>query len=72
MTGCNDIASKFGFTYLYLSTHDQQGFYTKLGYELCEPVCHFGSGTLPTLQPCVQVTNVNCVFPLKYFYLISW
>lgn len=58
MTACNDVASKLGFKYLYLSTHDQQGFYTKLGYELCEPVCHFGAGTLPIPQPSV---NVNCL-----------
>jgi len=57
MTACNDVASKLGFKYLYLSTHDQQGFYTKLGYELCEPVCHFGAGTLPIPQPSISKTH---------------
>ena len=64
MNGCNDVASKLGFSYLYLSTHDQQGFYTKLGYELCEPVCHFGCGTLPIPQSSVR--NILEFFSVKY------
>lgn len=59
MNGCNDVASKLGFSYLYLSTHDQQGFYTKLGYELCEPVCHFGCGTLPIPQSSIFKNHIQ-------------
>lgn len=27
---------------MYLTTHDKQGFYERLGYEFCEPVVSFG------------------------------
>jgi hypothetical protein len=31
-----------GITTVYLTTHDQQAFYQKLGYCLCEPIVVFG------------------------------
>ncbi|XP_021947363.1 N-alpha-acetyltransferase 80 isoform X2 [Folsomia candida] len=33
---------KWGIRIIYLTTHDQQGFYEKLGYSLCEPVVVYG------------------------------
>jgi len=59
MDACNDTASKLGFTNLYLSTHDQQGFYMKLGYELCEPICYFGLGTLPVPRSIISITHMQ-------------
>ena len=44
MEGCEEFAVKLRFSTIYLSTHDKKGFYTKLGFRLCAPVCHFGSG----------------------------
>ncbi|KAF2344858.1 GNAT domain [Trinorchestia longiramus] len=34
-------ARKMGFELAYLATYDQQGFYSRLGYEECEKVCVF-------------------------------
>ncbi|CAL8110864.1 unnamed protein product [Orchesella dallaii] len=31
-----------GITTVYLTTFDQQGFYSRLGYELCDPIVVFG------------------------------
>lgn len=43
MDGCEQLAGEMGFSTAFLSTHDQQGFYGKLGYDFCEPICHYGS-----------------------------
>lgn len=43
MKGCEEIALNLLFETSYLSTYDQQQFYEKLGYTLCEPVNQFGS-----------------------------
>ena len=46
MEGCEKYALEKGFKTLYLSTHDQEAFYSRLGFTLCEPVCYYGAGTL--------------------------
>lgn len=46
MKGTEEYASGHGFKLLYLSTQGQERFYSKLGYEECEPVCIYG-GFLP-------------------------
>ncbi|XP_065352730.1 N-alpha-acetyltransferase 80 [Cloeon dipterum] len=38
-----DYMKSIGLKEAYLSTYDQQGFYTKLGYSFCERVCIYGS-----------------------------
>ena len=43
MNKTEEYARQLGFTSAYLSTHDQQGFYYKLGYEFCAPVSVFGA-----------------------------
>ena len=43
MEGCERLAVQLGFTAAFLSTHDKQEFYQKLGYEICQPVCHYGT-----------------------------
>ncbi|KAK7080311.1 N-acetyltransferase activity protein [Halocaridina rubra] len=42
MTKTEEFSRTCGFTMAYLSTHDQQKFYSNLGYEFCPPVCIFG------------------------------
>ena len=42
MTRTENYAKSLGFTSAYLSTHDQQVFYGKLGYEFCKPVTTLG------------------------------
>jgi len=34
---------KCGIEIMYLSTHDKQAFYERLGYELCEPIFNVGA-----------------------------
>lgn len=43
MKGTEGYASGHGFRIIYLSTQGQEGFYIKLGYEECEPICIYGS-----------------------------
>ncbi|PRD21612.1 UNVERIFIED_CONTAM: hypothetical protein NCL1_51261 [Trichonephila clavipes] len=38
MSKTEEYAKKLKFYTAYLSTHDQQGFYERLGYIYCEPV----------------------------------
>lgn len=42
MNKTEEYARVSGFSTIYLSTHDQQVFYGKLGYEFCPPVCIYG------------------------------
>lgn len=43
---------RLGFRMLYLSTQGQEGFYCKLGYEECEPICIYGGYMpVPTIIP---------------------
>lgn len=44
MEGCEQFARNLHFTTIYLSTHDKAEFYKKLGFNFCEPICHYGSG----------------------------
>ncbi|KAK3852338.1 hypothetical protein Pcinc_041069 [Petrolisthes cinctipes] len=63
MARMEEYARKCGFTTVFLSTHDQQEFYARLGYEFCAPVCIYGGVVnsnllprqfLPTLMPAVK------------------
>jgi len=45
MDGCEKFAGERGFKTIYLSTHDQEGFYNRLGFQLCEPICFYGGST---------------------------
>ena len=47
MNTCEKLARELGFSVAYLSTHDKQEFYKRLGYEPSHPVCHFGSAPSP-------------------------
>ncbi|MPC23777.1 N-alpha-acetyltransferase 80-like [Portunus trituberculatus] len=51
MTRTEEYARVSGFTTMYLSTHDQQVFYGKLGYEFCPPVCIYGGSVNKHLIP---------------------
>lgn len=51
MTRTEEYARISGFTTIYLSTHDQQVFYGKLGYEFCPPVCIYGGSVNKHLIP---------------------
>ncbi|XP_064603557.1 N-alpha-acetyltransferase 80-like isoform X2 [Liolophura sinensis] len=42
MEKTEEYAKRKGFQTMYLTTHDKQGFYQRLGYEFCEPVVSFG------------------------------
>lgn len=44
MDACEKLAKQLGFSTAVLSTHDKQEFYRKLGYEICDPVSHYGAG----------------------------
>ncbi|KAG8231886.1 hypothetical protein J437_LFUL009735 [Ladona fulva] len=43
MIKTEDYAKSHGFTSIFLSTHDQEIFYGKLGYSVCPPVSIYGS-----------------------------
>lgn len=42
MEEAENYAQRRGKTKMYLSTRGQEGFYSKLGYEVCQPVMYFG------------------------------
>ncbi|XP_014290236.1 N-alpha-acetyltransferase 80 isoform X1 [Halyomorpha halys] len=42
MEEAEDYAQRQGKIKIYLSTRGQEGFYSKLGYEICQPVMYFG------------------------------
>jgi hypothetical protein len=37
--------NRCGLKVLYLTTHDKQGFYERLGFEYCSPIVSFGSAS---------------------------
>jgi hypothetical protein len=41
----SNLLCRRGYSTLYLSTHDQQGFYARLGFEECEPVTSLGDNS---------------------------
>ncbi|VDK71258.1 unnamed protein product [Litomosoides sigmodontis] len=45
MAKLEDEARKFGFRKAYLSSKNEQGFYAKCGYSICEPVLNAGANT---------------------------
>ena len=45
MTCAEEHALMLGYHHLYLTTHDKQHFYEHCGYQYCEPVVSFGSGS---------------------------
>lgn len=50
---------------IYLSTKDQQGFYSKLGYSICNPISIYGKTNIPNFQ-LTSSTNKsinNCPIP---------
>ncbi|CAG7679145.1 unnamed protein product [Allacma fusca] len=49
MDGTEEFVKKKGIKIVHLTTHDQQGFYSKLGYVNSEPVVVYG-GISPSLQ----------------------
>ncbi|XP_076056060.1 N-alpha-acetyltransferase 80 [Oratosquilla oratoria] len=51
MMKTEEYARAHGFTESYLSTYDQQGFYGKLGYEFCPPVCLYGGAVHKNFLP---------------------
>ena len=51
MNKTEEYARICGFSTIYLSTHDQQIFYGKLGYEFCAPVCIYGGPVNKHLLP---------------------
>ncbi len=51
MNKTEEYARESGFSTVYLSTHDQQVFYGKLGYEFCPPVCIYGGAVNKHLIP---------------------
>ncbi|XP_063589297.1 N-alpha-acetyltransferase 80-like [Penaeus indicus] len=59
MTATEDYARACGFETAYLSTHDQQVFYGKLGYEFCPPVCIYGGCINRNLLPKQFLTSVT-------------
>ncbi|XP_037790170.1 N-alpha-acetyltransferase 80-like [Penaeus monodon] len=59
MTATEDYARACGFEMAYLSTHDQQVFYGKLGYEFCPPVCIYGGCINRNLLPKQFLTSVT-------------
>ncbi|CAH1389669.1 unnamed protein product [Nezara viridula] len=42
MEEAEEYAQRRGKNKIYLSTRGQEGFYSKLGYEICQPVMYFG------------------------------
>lgn len=58
MTKTEDYVRACGFNTLYLSTHDQQIFYGRLGYEFCAPVCIYGGTVNRHLLPKQFVTSL--------------
>lgn len=69
MNKTEEYAKICGFSIIYLSTHDQQVFYGKLGYEFCAPVCIYGGSVnrhlipkqfiTPQLTKSVQALSLN-------------
>ncbi|XP_064096414.1 N-alpha-acetyltransferase 80-like [Macrobrachium nipponense] len=51
MTKTEEFSRACGFTMAYLSTHDQQNFYAKLGYDFCPPVCIYGGSVNRNIIP---------------------
>ena len=72
MDGCEQLAAGLGLSAAFLSTHDQQGFYAKIGYEFCDPICHFGAGGSQT----TSIKVINCItnfyrnLPIIHFALL--
>ncbi|CAG7687298.1 unnamed protein product [Allacma fusca] len=53
MDGTEEFVKKKGIKTVHLTTHDQQGFYSKLGYVNSEPVVVYG-GISPSLQKLIE------------------
>lgn len=51
MNKTEEYAKVCGFSIVYLSTHDQQVFYGKLGYDFCPPVSIYGGAINKHLIP---------------------
>ncbi|XP_050688161.1 N-alpha-acetyltransferase 80-like [Eriocheir sinensis] len=51
MNKTEEYARGCGFSIMYLSTHDQQVFYGKLGYDFCPPVTIYGGAINKHLIP---------------------
>jgi len=64
MEGCEQFARNLHFSTMYLSTHDKEEFYKKLGFNLCEPICHYGSATKISTN---KVFKLFFSFNLHYF-----
>nr|XP_045582388.1 N-alpha-acetyltransferase 80-like [Procambarus clarkii] len=58
MTKTEEYVRACGFNTIYLSTHDQQVFYNKLGYEFCAPVCIYGGTVNRHLLPKQFLTSL--------------
>lgn len=51
MNKTEEYARVSGFSIMYLSTHDQQVFYSKLGYDFCPPISIYGGAVSKHLIP---------------------
>jgi GNAT superfamily N-acetyltransferase len=51
-------AKQRGIKFMHLTTHDQQGFYKKLGYEHCDPIVVFG-GCSQNIQKLPQSMEIS-------------
>ncbi len=65
MEGCEELAVLLGFSSATLSTHDKQEFYHKLGYKVCQPVCHYGMN-LSTSQSHTVSLFIESKFSTKF------
>uniref|UniRef100_A0A0A9XG11 N-acetyltransferase 6 n=1 Tax=Lygus hesperus TaxID=30085 RepID=A0A0A9XG11_LYGHE len=51
MEDVEEYIRRRGKKMLYLSTRGQEGFYEKLGYEVCKPILYYGVALEPTPEP---------------------
>lgn len=76
MNKTEEYARICGFSTIYLSTHDQQVFYGKLGYEFCAPISIYGGAVnrhlipkqfiMPQIVQSVQTLSLNNTEEKKY------
>ncbi|CAL4228466.1 unnamed protein product, partial [Meganyctiphanes norvegica] len=65
MEKTEEYARQLNFMWSYLSTHDQQHFYAKLGYSFCPPVTIFGGIANKSFLPKQFITQVLTPESLK-------
>lgn len=59
MKSVEKTAIAHGFAKAYLSTKDKQTFYTKCGYQLCEPVVYIGCSRVPMTKKFINSLTAN-------------